>query len=52
MDNLPDKIVLTDDISSCKDFECVNCDYATNNNDKAIAHQKETKHEMWVKRKV
>lgn len=45
------KAVLTDDLKSCKDFECVNCDFTSNDREVAIKHNQETRHEMWVKRK-
>jgi len=52
------KVVIAPDThpESLPNYECVNCDFHSFLEDKAIAHQQETKkggkmHEMWVKRR-
>ncbi len=43
------KIVIVEK-GSAKNFECANCDFVTNEFEIAKKHQKDLKHELWVKR--
>lgn len=33
-----------------KKYECVNCDFKSNDDDEAIKHNKDFKHEIWKRR--
>lgn len=44
------KIVVTDDPSSLRKYECANCDFASDDYTETEKHMEEFKHEMWVAR--
>jgi hypothetical protein len=48
--NMETKVILTDETAP-PNYECVRCDFRCYEERKAIKHQEETSHEMWVKRR-
>lgn len=44
------KKVVVSKYGETKKFECVNCDFKSNDEKEAIKHNKDLKHEMWKKR--